>query len=135
MSVPLPERQRGANRFPKTERLRKRKDIEACLREGKRFRHPLLHLFVHWHDNKGRRIAFSVGRRVARKATQRNRLRRWLREAYRTKRWLLKDGVDLFVVAQPDAAAANFHAIDTALTELLLRAKVLQVPQQPEATA
>ncbi len=126
MRVPLPKGKRGENRFPKAERLRKRKEFEACLREGKRFSHPLLNLFVRWHGNEGRRIAFSVGRRVAKKATQRNRLRRWLREAYRTKRWLLKDGMDLFVVAQPACAAANFQAIDNALKELLQRARVLK---------
>jgi hypothetical protein len=30
----IPPGPKGANRFPKSERLRRQKDIEACLREG-----------------------------------------------------------------------------------------------------
>jgi len=124
----VPPGPKGSNRFPKSERLRRQKDIEACLREGKRYRHPLMTLFVRWREGGGRRIAFSVGRKVAKKATQRNKIKRWLREAYRTKRWAMKEGVDLFVIAQPECAAANFQAVDAALTELLIKAKVLQLP-------
>jgi len=124
----FPPGPKGANRFPKSERLRRQKDIEACLREGKRYRHPLMTLYVRWKEGGGRRIAFSVGRKVAKKATLRNRIKRWFREAYRTKRWAMKDGVDLFVIAQPACAAANFQLVDAALTELLLKAKVLQLP-------
>ncbi|MFN3421432.1 MAG: ribonuclease P protein component [Armatimonadota bacterium] len=123
---------KGANRFPKSERLSRQKDIEACLREGKRYRHPLMTLYVRWREGSGRRIAFSVGRKVAKKATQRNKIKRWLREAYRTKRWTMKEGVDLFVIAQPECAAANFQEVDRALTELLIRAKVLQLPGRSE---
>jgi ribonuclease P protein component len=124
----IPPGPKGANRFPKTERLRRQKDIEACLREGKRYKHPLMTLYVRWREGEGRRIAFSVGRKVSKKATLRNRIKRWLREAYRTKRWAMKEGVDLFVIAQPACAAANFQAVDAALTELLLKAKVLKLP-------
>ncbi len=124
----IPPGPKGANRFPKSERLSRQKDIEACLREGKRYKHPLMTLYVRWREGEGRRIAFSVGRKVAKKATMRNRIKRWLREAYRTKRWAMKEGVDLFVIAQPACAAANFQSVDAALTELLLKAKVLQLP-------
>lgn len=123
---------KGANRFPKSERLSHQKDIEACLREGKRYRHPLMTLYVRWRESSGRRVAFSVGRKVAKKATQRNKIKRWLREAYRTKRWAMKEGVDLFIIAQPECAAANFQTVDRALTDLLIRAKVLQLPSGSE---
>ncbi|MFA0731416.1 MAG: hypothetical protein LKKZDAJK_001188 [Candidatus Fervidibacter sp.] len=125
---PVPVGPKGTNRFPPSERLRRQKEIQACVREGKRFRHPLLTLYVRWRDGSGRRIAFSVGRRVAKKATVRNRIKRWLREAYRTKRWAMREGVDMFVVAQPSCAAANFQAVNAALTELLWRAGVLILP-------
>lgn len=133
--VTMPSGPKGANRFPRAERLRRQKDIEACLRFGKRYRHPLLTLYVLWHGRQGvRRIAFAVGRKVARKATQRNRIKRWLREAYRTKRWAMADGVDLFVVAHPVCAAANFPAVDAALTEVLMQAQVLQVATDAPST-
>jgi len=128
LTFPVLPGPKGSNRFPKTERLCRQKDIEACLKGGKCYRHPLMSLYVRWREGKGRRIAFSVGRKVAKKATLRNRIKRWLREAYRTKRWAMKEGVDLFVIAQPACAAANFQAVDAVLTELLLKAKVLQLP-------
>lgn len=116
---------KGANRFPSSERLRRQKDIQACLQEGKRFHHPLLSLWVRWREGTGRRVAFSVGRRVAKKATVRNRIKRWLREAYRTKRWAMREGVDMLVVAHLPCAVANFQAVNDALTKLLYRAGVL----------
>ncbi|MCS7185825.1 MAG: ribonuclease P protein component [Armatimonadota bacterium] len=128
----VPAGPKGANRFPKFERLHRQKDIEACLREGKRYRHRLLTLYVRWREGGGRRVAFSVGRKVAKKATQRNKIKRWLREAYRTKRWAMKEGVDLFIIAQPECAAANFQSVDAALTELLVKAKVVQLPSDDE---
>ncbi len=124
----LPVGPKGTNRFPKSERLHRQKDIEACLREGKRYRHPLMTLYVRWREGDGRRIAFSVGRKIAKRATKRNKIKRWLREAYRTKRWAMREGVDLFIVAQPACAAANFQAVDAALTELLIKAGVLKLP-------
>jgi len=128
LALSVPSGSKGSNRFPKSERLRRQKDIEACLREGKRYRHTLMTLYVRWREGEGRRIAFSVGRKVAKKATLRNRIKRWLREAYRTKRWAMREGVDLFVIAQPACAAANFQSVNAALAELLLKAKVLQLP-------
>jgi len=78
------------------------------MREGKRFRHPLLTLYVRWREGAGRQVAFSVGRRVAKKATVRNKIKRWLREAYRTKRWAMREGVDMLIVAQPPALRQTF---------------------------
>lgn len=127
LGAQIPPGPKGSNCFPKAERLRRQKDIQACLREGKRYRNKLVTLYVRWTGGKGRRVAFSVGRKVAKKATQRNKIKRWLREAYRTKRWAMKEGVDLFVIAQPACAAANFQAVDAALTELLIAAEVLQL--------
>ena len=42
----------------------------------------------------------------------------------------MKEGVDLFIIAQPECAAANFQAVDAALTELIVKAKVLQLPNE-----
>ncbi|MGQ9463239.1 MAG: ribonuclease P protein component [Candidatus Fervidibacter sp.] len=128
LAAQIPPGPKGSNRFPEVERLRRQKDIQACLREGERYRNKLITLYIRWTGREGRRIAFSVGRKVAKKATQRNKIKRWLREAYRTKRWAMKEGVDLFVIAQPACTAANFQAVDAALTELLIAAKVLQLP-------
>jgi ribonuclease P protein component len=128
LMMPMPIGPKGTNRFPPSERLRRQKDIQLCMREGKRLRHPLLTLYVRWREGAGRQVAFSVGRRVAKKATVRNKIKRWLREAYRTKRWAMKEGVDMLIVAQPPCAATNFHAVNAALTELLWRAGVLILP-------
>lgn len=133
MSLVLPSGPKGANRFPKSERMNRRKEIEACLGEGKRFRHQLLHIYVRWRGGEGRKIAFSVGKKGAKKATQRNRIRRQLREAYRRKRWALKEGFDLFVVAHPNCAVTNFQTIDKALTELLHKANLLASGLCPDA--
>ena len=41
LAAQIPTGPKGSNRFPKAERLRRQRDIQACLREGKRYRNKL----------------------------------------------------------------------------------------------
>ena len=72
----------------KTERLKSRKIINRLFREGKSFSH--FPLRVSYLDNTGDaanlRVAFSVSNRNFKKAVDRNRIKRLMREAYRLQK-------------------------------------------------
>ncbi|MDQ7011488.1 MAG: ribonuclease P protein component [Mariprofundaceae bacterium] len=83
------------NRFPAGFRLRTRRDF-ASLRKGKRFSYRGLR-FVYQPTGRGHaRLGLAVSARYG-TAVQRNRLKRKIREAFRTS-CLRNMGVDLLVI-------------------------------------
>jgi len=93
------------------------------MREGRRARHPLLHLVVRRTGAPGTRIGFSVGKRVG-GAVVRNQVKRRLRMIVRGLPW--RDGLDIVVLAQPPAAVASFETLSSALTRTSQQARTLE---------
>jgi ribonuclease P protein component len=112
---PGPDR-RGET-FSRDDRLRKRREFEACYASGVRVSGRHLQVFL-LRERAGAatppapaprpRLGLSVSRRVG-GAVTRNRVRRRLRELFRRNRDLFGDrGGDLVVNARPSAALASF---------------------------
>ncbi|MCX7777038.1 MAG: ribonuclease P protein component [Armatimonadetes bacterium] len=112
---------RGDNKFPRNERLHRQRDFERCVKNGRALRGKLLAAYIYWHGEQMRRVAFSVGKAVG-GAVVRNRIKRWLREAYRTRRWALNFGFDLLIVVRPTCGSVRREEIDLEFEQLLFRA-------------
>jgi len=71
-------------KFPKSEKLRLKKDIESLFKQGNRFfSYPLTVIFIK-KENKGQNLCgVSVPKKKFKKAVDRNRIKRQMREAYR----------------------------------------------------
>ena len=93
------------------------------MREGRRARHPLLHLVVRRSGAPGTRIGFSVGKRLG-GAVVRNQVKRRLRMIVRELPW--RAGLDIVVLAQPPAAIASFEALSIALARTSEQARILE---------
>ena len=121
-----------AGRTPRatlTDRLRRRSEFALVMREGRRARHPLLHLVVRRSGAPGTRIGFSVGKRLG-GAVVRNQVKRRLRMIVRGLSW--RDGLDIVVLAQPPAAIADFEVLSAALIRTSERAGILESTQTGE---
>ena len=105
------------------DRLRRRAEFALVMREGRRSRHPLLHLAVRRSGMPGTRIGFSVGKRLG-GAVVRNQVKRRLRMIVRGLTW--SDGFDVVVLAQPPAALVNFEALAGALKRTGEQAGILK---------
>ncbi|MGI8599698.1 MAG: ribonuclease P protein component [Chitinophagaceae bacterium] len=79
----------------KTERLKKRKAIESLFREGKSFVNVPFRLYYQFFETSetGEPLQFGVGvsKKYFKKAVNRNRIKRLIREAYRLQKTILKE--------------------------------------------
>jgi len=93
------------------------------MREGRRARHPLLHLVVRRSSTPGTRIGFSVGKRLG-SAVVRNQVRRRLRMIVRGLPW--RDGIDVVVLAKAPAAIATYEVLSNAIQRTGEQARAFQ---------
>jgi ribonuclease P protein component len=107
--------------FSRGDRLRKRREFEACYASGVRLSGRLLQVFVRSSSDSSR-IGISVPRRAG-GAAVRNRLRRRVREIFRRNRDLFGEmRADLVVHVRPPAAEASFEELLREYRETVRRA-------------
>jgi ribonuclease P protein component len=83
-------------RLSKAELIKKKTEFELLFSNGaSKVIFPLKVLFV---NNPSRRVAFAVPKRVFKKAHDRNRIRRLMREGYRLNKNLLPQGNNDFLM-------------------------------------
>ena len=83
--------------LPETERLKSRKQIDALFAQGKGFAvYPIrvTYQFAAVEPKKGLQIGVTASKRLFKKAVDRNRVKRLLREAYRLQKEELKMGLE-----------------------------------------
>lgn len=97
----------------KSERLRRRGEYLAAQQRGERTQ--LQHLVALTVSRPGsRRLGLTVSKKVG-KAVCRNRIKRWLREAWRRRKHSFPQGIDLVLVARSSAATSSFAVLDAQL--------------------
>jgi ribonuclease P protein component len=111
--------------LPKRYRLRRSADLEKVRQSGRSWRHPLAILAVGENGLDVSRFAFIASRRVG-NAVQRNRAKRLLREAVHQHLPEIKPGWDCIFIARAPLPQAAFADVDTAVHQLLRRAKLLK---------
>jgi len=75
--------------FPAEERLKHKKLFESIFSKGKRtFKHPVLAIWseVELSEDVPLQVGFVAPKKHFKKATDRNRVKRWMRESYRTQK-------------------------------------------------
>jgi ribonuclease P protein component len=107
----------------KKHRLRDSASFQTIRREGRVVLHPFLVLAVLPNGLPWSRFGFSVGRRIG-KAAERNRIKRWMREAVRLRirRGEIEAGWDVVLVARNPMREASYHLVDDAIKSALRRA-------------
>ncbi len=101
--------------------LRRGVEFQHAWDRGRAWSHPLLILRVNANGTEKNRFGFVVGKKVG-KAVQRNRVKRWMREALRRRADTLSKGWDIILIARGSADKAEYKEVDAALGNLLERA-------------
>jgi len=110
----------------KENRIKKNKDFGIIFKKGKRTREKGLTL--NWSANglDVSRFGFIVSKKVSKKATVRNKIKRRLREIVRGKRHFVKKGMDCALIANPGLEKENYKEISEIIEKLFKRAGLLK---------
>jgi ribonuclease P protein component len=108
----------------KVNRLKKKKDIEKVFEKGKGFKEDFLILKIVKNDLENSRFAFVVPRKISKKATLRNKIKRRLRELVRLKIKKIKKGMDLVLLALPGLEKKDFWQMEKIINRLFAKAKL-----------
>ena len=77
-------------KFPKNEKLKSSKTNENLFLNGKKhIQFPLKIIYLETSESENNKVAFSVPKRNFKKAVERNRIKRLLREIYRLNKYYL----------------------------------------------
>lgn len=110
--------------LPKANRLRQEKDIQTVLRKGKSFFHPLFAVKSFAAKSAVPRLAITVSTKVSKRAVKRNRIRRVLREAIKTK-WSSVKPYDILISVKPAVLKLEEADMVHQLIKFLEQVKIL----------
>jgi ribonuclease P protein component len=110
------------------ESLRRRKDFQRLYEHGSSFRSRSLVLIFERSDGRPFRVGVVASRKVG-NAVERNRAKRWLREAHRHARENSHlEGVHLVLIARRASPSAGYHQIRDEVSRLYEHAGLLVPP-------
>ena len=111
-----------AERLTKAERIRQRSDYLRVQGSGRKFHTPNFICFganatLETERTQPVRLGITVSRRVG-GAVVRNRIKRLIREAYRRQKAAFGSGLELVVIARPEAAKIAYPQVFAELHEV-----------------
>lgn len=112
--------------LPINNRLKKRKDFEAVFKKGKGWKEDFLYLKAAKNNLKSSRFGFVVSKKFSLKAVARNKMKRMLREAVKSKIDHIKKGIDIVIVVLPGMEMANYWQIEGLLNNLFIKSGILE---------
>ena len=102
--------------------LRRGRDFQHAYQAGSRARGGILVVVAVENGSEWTRLGLSVGRKIWRRAVQRNRVRRIFREAFRLEYQALPPGVDLILIPAEPALRPELAATRAELVKLAHKA-------------
>ncbi len=104
--------------FSKTVRLRKTAEFQAVWKDGIKMRGEHLLLAVRPNGLKNSRLGISVSKKKMKRAVDRNRFKRLVREAFRLHRSELPESLDYVVVPNRGDVRLRFEEVRNDLLQL-----------------
>ena len=120
--------------LPRVSRLKRSRDFQAVYKRRQSWATPHLALYVRFrtpHQGETSRLGFVISKKVAKRAHDRNRLKRRLREISRMY-WLpfAAQPYDALIVARTTATETDFAAL---MAEMAILAKQARLLKKTEA--
>ena len=107
--------------FSKRERLRKQRDFERVFKLGKKVWIDALALMIYAQNSLGyRRLGVVVSKKI-RKAYQRNKVKRWIREVFRRNKDMFPESSDIIIIPHPRLVEKSYAELLSEFKKNLLR--------------
>jgi len=114
-------------RLPKYSRVLNRRDFLRIQNRGKKLRSAHLLVSVLKNDQaESSRIGITITRKVDKRAVQRNRFKRIIREFFRQHRFQLASGLDIVVIGLNGVTSLANAAIRSEFETLLQKGRLLK---------
>lgn len=107
------------------ERITKTSEFKKALQKGITYRSKALNLSIAQNSCGTSRIGISLRRENFKFATERNRLRRYLKEIFRLNKHSFKKGYDIIAIPKVNCADLKFNELKDEFIELIKKANIL----------
>ncbi len=112
--------------LPVQNRLKKKSDFERVLRGGRPFFTPILAIKVTKNNLAATRFGIVISKKVSKKAVERNKLRRRLREVLRLNLELVKPGFDVVILTKAVGLTKKYQELEKTLLFALEKSYLLK---------
>ncbi len=109
-----------------THRLLKKKDFDKTFKQGKSFYGKFLGVKVLANKGEANRFGMVISSKVSKKAVERNKLKRQIREILQLLNQKIKPGFDLVVITAPSILGQNYQSIKMELEKTFFKLKLLK---------
>lgn len=107
-------------------RIKKNKEFQHTFRHGKSFANrQLVIYYVEKEKQEHFRIGLSVGKKIG-NAVTRNRIKRYLRQAFLELEDDIKGNYDIIIIARNPTSSMEFHEMKKSLSHLLFKQHLLK---------
>ena len=106
-------------------RLKKNTEFKKVYAKGSSMANRYLVLFIMQNGQTFNRVGFSASKKVG-KSVVRNRVRRLMKESFRSVEGKLEPGYDLVFIARVNSKEASYIEIERAMIHLLKKSKLLK---------
>ncbi len=103
----------------KTEKILKSEDFLSIRKSGKRYRTEKFIFYVLPTDLSTVRLGMAVSTAVSKKAVERNKIKRWIREFFRTHKEVFPTSTDIVVNVKRGSVFKNYKEIEKEFEDFL----------------
>ena len=101
-------------RFPS---IKKNSDFQRIYKKGRSYANRLLIMYVEETDKEKSYVGISISKKVG-NSVVRHHLCRLVREIFRLKKHRIRTGLNIIIIARPEAKNSNFHQLESAYLHL-----------------
>jgi ribonuclease P protein component len=107
-------------------RLKKKKDFNLTFKKGKTFKNELIKVKVKKNKKKEKKVGFVAPIKKFKKATDRNRIKRLLREAFKEFLNDIPEGIYIIFIARSKIKDKDLVVIKKKMKDILIKSNLIE---------
>lgn len=100
------------------------KDFEEAIHKGKLFKNKDLILYIIKKDNKYYRFGISVGKKISKRAVDRNLLKRRLKSIIDNNKKLYQNNLDYIIIMKKTCLDLSYQELENSFLDIIKKVKI-----------